>query len=581
MNKKSKKILGIFSLLITLGFLSSCNSFCDNQDISSYCYGYDGIGYKYFDTKEDALDYINRKIPNKYEKYTFDTLTTLDVNGNTVNVIEKMSDYNLYYYKTCQLNVKSIEKDDKGKHKYYKLTIGKSDFLRSVEVSAQNQKFDIPYNAYFDEISKLTLDLIVNESINKSPIDKKTLTYKDLYGYTYQNYKDVQDKKTTPEELSTILKGGNINNENIVGRNNSLLVKYGHIKFQGKNDDEKFTNIINWNDMLSRKYGPSFVMGTDYFNLYKKELLNKVKTVKTCISTEEYGLYGHISKDPLNETVPITNKTPHGFFKSWGKVFKERGFLEGLLVYPIAYCVESLSHTFGMNGWGQIGAVLIITVFIRILIMLIGLPSTISTHKMNFLKPEIAKLQQKYPNYNSNTYEKQRYTQAQLALYKKHNVHPLSSMFMMFIQFPIFICVWNGLTGSASLSSDSVLGLYLSETIWGTLKNVGTFPPHAGWWTAFILIIILSLLQIIQVQLPQFLNKKRLQSVSKTVVSNDQDQSEKQMRMVTWVMTLFIIFMGFSLPSAMAVYWTFGAILQIIQTIVIQIVITKKIKEKK
>ena len=44
-------------------------------------------------------------------------------------------------------------------------------------------------------------------------------------------------------------------------------------------------------------------------------------------------------------------------------------------------------------------------------------------------------------------------------------------MLVMIIQFPIFISVWNALTGSASLSRDAVLGLRLSDTIWNVLTD--------------------------------------------------------------------------------------------------------------
>ena len=39
---------------------------------------------------------------------------------------------------------------------------------------------------------------------------------------------------------------------------------------------------------------------------------------------------------------------------------------------------------------------------------------------MQKLQPQIAKLQEKYPNSNTNQYEKQRLAQEQMALYKKN-----------------------------------------------------------------------------------------------------------------------------------------------------------------
>ena len=53
---------------------------------------------------------------------------------------------------------------------------------------------------------------------------------------------------------------------------------------------------------------------------------------------------------------------------------------------------------------------------------------------MTALQPEMAKLQEKYPNANTNNYEKQALAQAQMDLYKKNGVKPMSSIITMFIQ---------------------------------------------------------------------------------------------------------------------------------------------------
>jgi membrane protein insertase Oxa1/YidC/SpoIIIJ len=73
--------------------------------------------------------------------------------------------------------------------------------------------------------------------------------------------------------------------------------------------------------------------------------------------------------------------------------------------------------------------------------------------------------------------------------------------------------------------------------------------------------------QIVAMLLPQWLNKKRVDTVKKTVASAATDQNQSQMKMMSWIMTGFIIIMGFTLPSAMGVYWFAGALFQIAQTV--------------
>ena len=589
MKNKNKKIVGAFAIAFTLGLLTACNSFCNDQDSSSYRYGYDSINTSFFDEKNDALEYANSFVTEGYEKITESSdfaKKAIDENGNETYFISETKSFDgegMYYIYPCTISVPSTEKDDNGNPKsYLTLTFSKNSFIKSLETTATSSYINLPYGSFYTDIDEKTISLALEKAkaagdVNYKNTDVGSLNFKTLYGYSFEQYKTYISDKTNKTLLKTMLEGGSDN----IGRNNSLLVKYGYSKYYNEDDTSKpYALLEKWNDQLISEKGSQYGMNSDFLALYEKTLTQKVSSLKTCISIDE-GLYGHISTDPLNETVYVTNKAEGGFFANWGKAFKEHGFLEGLLVYPIGYGVENLAHSFGLNGWGQIGAVLIMTIIIRFIFMLITLPSTISQQKMTYLQPEIAKLQQKYPNSNTNQYEKQRMAQAQMALYKKNKVHPFMSILVMVIQFPLFISVWNAMTGAASLSRDSVLGLYLSDTIWGTLTNASGWPALPGWWTALVLILLMSASQIIAMMLPQWINKKRTKNMPKLGVNQAQNDSQKQMKMVSWVMTGMVIIMGFTLPSAMGVYWFAGAIFSIAQTLITQAIMKKSMNKKK
>jgi YidC/Oxa1 family membrane protein insertase len=588
MKNRNKKIVGAFVIAFTLGLLTACNSFCNDQDSSSYRYGYDSINTSFFDGKNDAVEYANSFITEGYEKIVdednSDFAYTIDENGEKTYFIGRSSVVEgMYYIYPCSLKVPSTEKDEKGSPKsYLTLTFSKNSFIKSLETTATSSYINLPYGSFYRDIDEKTIELALSKAKeagdkNYKNVSLSSLNFKTLYGYSYYQYTTYMQNKNNSELLKTMLEGGSDN----IGRNNSLLVKYGYHKYYNEEDTSKpYALLEKWNDELIKEKGANYAMNSDYLALYEKTLTQKVSTLKTCISIDD-GLYGHISTDPLNETVYVTNKAEGGFLANWGKAFKEHGFLEGLLVYPIGYGVESLSHSFGLNGWGQIFAVLLMTVIIRLCFMLITLPSTISQQKMTYLQPEIAKLQAKYPNSNTNQYEKQRMAQAQMALYKKNKVHPFLSILVMIIQFPLFISVWNAMTGAASLSRDSVMGLYLSDTIWATLTNSSGWPALPGWWTALVLIILMSGSQIVAMMLPQWLSKKRMKNMPKLGVNKAQNDSQRQMKMVSWVMTGMVIIMGFTLPSAMGVYWFAGALFSIAQTLITQAIINKKKKEEK
>lgn len=589
MTNRNKKIIGVIAGAFTLVLLTACNSFCSDQDSSSYRYGYDSINTSFFDEKSDALAYANTLLTSDYEEIKEDSSFAYAINekGEKTYFISETKAFNdagsMYYIHPCTINVPSKEKDDKGNAKStLKLTFSKNSFIKELETTATSKNINLPFSGFYEELDNKTIDLALESAKkhndkNYKDVTKETLDFKTLYGYSFDQFKEFKKDTNNKALLDTMLKGGKDN----IGRNNSLLVKYGFYKFYSEGSlDKPYTRLEKWNNEIIQEKGANFAMNNDFLNLYETTLTQKVAQLKTCISIDNE-LYGHISSDPLNETVYITNKAEGGFWANWGNAFKEHGFLEGLLVYPIGYGVESMSHSFGLNGWGQIGAVLLMTVIIRSIFMLITLPSTISQQKMTFLQPEIAKLQAKYPNSNTNQYEKQRMAQAQMALYKKHKVHPFLSILVMIVQFPLFICVWNALTGAASLSRDSVLGLYLSDTIWMTLTNSTGWPALPGWWTALVLILLMSGAQIVAMMLPQWLNKKRMKAMPKLAVNQAQNDSQKQMKMMSWIMTAVVIIMGFTLPSAMGVYWFAGAIFSIVQTLITQSIMYRKKKEDK
>jgi membrane protein insertase Oxa1/YidC/SpoIIIJ len=64
-----------------------------------------------------------------------------------------------------------------------------------------------------------------------------------------------------------------------------------------------------------------------------------------------------------------------------------------------------------------------------------------------------------------------------------------------------------------------------------------------------------------------WMQKKASKSVGTTVKSNAAQASQSQANMISNVMFIMIIVMGFSLPSAMGVYWFIGALISLAQTL--------------
>ena len=259
--------------------------------------------------------------------------------------------------------------------------------------------------------------------------------------------------------------------------------------------------------------------------------------------------------------------------------------IEGLIVYPVAWLVDTFTNLFAGGtsadklaaGWPQLLALIVVTVIVRLVIIAVTFKSTASQQKMQVLQPELAKIQAKYPNSNTNQAEKQRLAEEQMKLYKKHKINPLSQLLIMFIQFPIFIGVWGAMTGSAVLSSGSFLNLRLSSSILEALQNFSALPSNdTGWWTALVLFILMSVAQFLSMKIPQWIAKARTKKVARLGVNPAQNQQNKTMNIVSYVMLIMIVFMGFTLPAAMGVYWLIGALISLAQSLITQAILNRK-----
>mgnify|MGYP003310431234 CR=1 FL=1 len=401
---------------------------------------------------------------------------------------------------------------------------------QGVVYSAIQSKIEIPSNEYWEEMDRRTL--------------------KAAWKATHE--KDITEESTV--SVSEITKA---------------LDACGYLKFSSGNG----TTWGNWDtwtqdyrnaDPDNYKKAPN----TDFTNLYKSFINTKVANIRSCITITggDYGNFGW------------NHNKVHMEGKDWGYAW-QKGFLEGLLVYPVAAMTEIFAHNFGMGGWGQLGSILLVTFIVRTFLALVSLKSTIGQQKMQMLQPELAKIQAKYPNADTNQAQKQRMSQEQMALYKKNKINPIGTLLVLIVQFPLFIGVWGGLQGSAALATDKFAGLYLSESIWNTLTNTVGLPSNVnGWWTAFVLFLLMAGAQFVAMKLPQWMQKAREKKMPKLSANPAQSKTQKQMKWFGYIMLVIIIIMGFTLPAGMGVYWLAGALFSIVQTVITQLAISGSFK---
>ena len=364
----------------------------------------------------------------------------------------------------------------------------------------------------------------------------------------------------------------------------NALDNYGYLKYDGEKLWDSWDSLNNeLRTMASTNSGINLddLPTNDYMAIYKRDMNSLITSYRSCIAitTDDYGYYGYANgaqyRDGHRVAVQIEAK-------DWGYAWK-KGFLEGLLVFPIAWLTETFVTGFKAGGvaggLAQLLAIFAITFIVRSLMLLVTIKQTTGNAKMQALQPEVIKIQNKYPNANTNTYEKQQMAQEMNKLYKKNKINPLSSLLVMVVQFPVFICVWGALQGCASLSSDALFNLHLSDSINTVLFN-GANWGNGSAVTALILFLLMAAAQVISMLLPQWLQKMKRKKVASLGKNPAQTDQQSRMKMFTYMMMAMIIFMGFTLPSAMGVYWFFGALFSVAQTLIIEAINNNRSKKK-
>ena len=313
---------------------------------------------------------------------------------------------------------------------------------------------------------------------------------------------------------------------------------------------------------------PEVCPSSDFIRFYKNSVNTLVANYRTCLTIykDKYGSYGYAA----DEGIYIEGKT-------WGEAWS-KGLFEGLLVYPIGSLVDVIVKGFRgtgvSNGVAAFLGIVFVTFIIRALMLLLTFKQTQSNAKMTELQPEIAKIQNKYPNSNTSQVEKQRMAEEMNRLYKKNKVNPFMTLIVLVVQFPIFICVWGALSGSAQLTNGTILGLNLSHTIREVLLGKAYWTAAGGYAavTALFLFLLMAGAQTISMLLPQWIQKKKAKQVASLGKNPAQKSQSNKMKWFTYIMLALIIFMGFSLVSAMGIYWFIGAIFSIIQTVIMEVI---------
>ncbi|MDN5247884.1 MAG: membrane protein insertase YidC [Wolbachia endosymbiont of Tyrophagus putrescentiae] len=220
-------------------------------------------------------------------------------------------------------------------------------------------------------------------------------------------------------------------------------------------------------------------------------------------------------------------------------------------VFLLLEYFNSLLKNFGL-------AILLLTLVIKLLMLPLSTKSYISMMKMQNLHPEVARIKELYKN------DALKQNKEIMTLYRKNNVNPISSIFPLLIQIPVFFALYKVLFVTIEMRH-APFYLWIKDLSAPDPTNIFTlfglfnynFPISIG-----ILPITFGVTMIMQQKLTE-----------KTQVNKD-DIQVNAMKFLPYIS----IFIFSSFPAGLVVYWIFSNIITLAQQLLIRRFSIKKVK---
>ncbi len=238
-------------------------------------------------------------------------------------------------------------------------------------------------------------------------------------------------------------------------------------------------------------------------------------------------------------------------------------FFDKILIIPVAFIMNFFG---GLMGGSFALAILFTTIVVRSIAWPIYAKSNDLSIKMNVAKPDMQRVQAKYAT-RKDPQSQQMMQMEMMQIYKKHGINVFGCL-LPFLQMPIFIAMYNvvrRITVQGGMYTDSVIN---TKFIGINLAN--TQDGIIGMVLAGIVGGTMFLLQKISMKKPSYAKKTVSHNPNATGA-----QTEKTMKFVSYFMVIMMAFASFQ-SNALALYWIFGNIYSLGQTL-----INRRLNEKK
>lgn len=242
--------------------------------------------------------------------------------------------------------------------------------------------------------------------------------------------------------------------------------------------------------------------------------------------------------------------TLKSFDQKYEKIIPLGGWLVGWFTKFVIIPLFNFLHRF-ISNFGII--ILLMTIFIKLVVLPFSYKSYSSSAKMQAIKPEIDKLSEKFPK-QEDAMKKQ---QATMEVYRRAGISPMGGCLPMLLQFPILWAMFRFFPASIELRQQRFLwaeDLSSYDSIW----NFGTSIPLLGdHISLFALLMAVSMF---------FYSK----IVSSGQMSGNDPNTASMRFMSVYMMPIMMFFICNSLSSGLSYYYLISNLITMIETWIIK-----------
>lgn len=214
--------------------------------------------------------------------------------------------------------------------------------------------------------------------------------------------------------------------------------------------------------------------------------------------------------------------------------------LNRYVILPVWDFIKGFVSSYGI-------VIALLTLFIRLLISPLTYKSYLSGAKMKVLRPEIAKLKEKYGK------DQQQMSVEQMKLFREAGVNPLGGCIPALFQIPIFFALYSFFSANADLRGADFLWAKDLSAFDDVIKFGVHIPLLGSHLSLFTITAVITSLLI------------SLYSMSMTP-----DQSNPVLKYMPYIFPVFLLFIFNRLPSALTWYYTVSNVITLILQFVIQ-----------